>query len=281
MEASQAISFPSRSLGRRRNKRGENMISNPTIKTLMNHRSIRKYTDEIPSKEMIETIVKAGQQAAFAGQLGSVIISREKEKHPFGAPLYFIVCVDIHRMQKVMEKRNWKIVSSDAAMLLFGVQDACYMAQNLVIAAESLGLGTCYLGFVPFMANKLIQKYELPKKVLPLVGISVGYPAEDPPVRPRYPLNFSCYEGKYPEFSDEQIERAMKQMDEGYLAQDYYNGGKLMIKLENNREETFDRKTYSWTEHISRKWGQWLNDPEELREVLNKYGFEFKRNKRR
>ncbi len=253
------------------------MISNPTIKTLMNHRSIRKYADKIPSNEMIETIVKAGQQAAFAGQLGSLILSREKDKHPFCAPLYFIVCVDIHRMQKVMEKRNWKMVSSDAAMLLFGVQDACYLAQNLVIAAESLGLGTCYLGFVPFMAEKLIEKYKLPKKVLPLVGITVGYPAETPPVRPRYPLDFSCFEGKYPEFSDEQIERAMKQMDEGYLAQDYYKGGKLMIKLENNREETFDGKTYSWTEHISRKWGQWLHNPEELKGVLNKYGFEFKK----
>ncbi|MCK4979145.1 MAG: nitroreductase family protein, partial [Candidatus Delongbacteria bacterium] len=62
------------------------MITNPTIETLMNHRSIREYTDEIPSEEMIETIVKAGQQAAFAGQLGSVILSRKKDKHPFGAP---------------------------------------------------------------------------------------------------------------------------------------------------------------------------------------------------
>ena len=257
--------------------KGENMISNPTIKTLMNHRSIRKYTDEIPSDEMIETIVKAGQQAAFAGQLGSLILSREKEKHPFGAPLYFIICVDIHRMQKVMEKRNWEMVSSDAAMLLFGVQDACYLAQNLVIAAESLGLGTCYLGFVPFMVDKLIKKYKLPPKVFPMVGISVGYPAENPPVRPRYPLDFSCFEGRYPEFFDEQIERAMKKMDEGYLDQDYYQGGKLIINLEDEREETFDGKTYSWTEHISRKWGQWLNDPEELREVLNKYGFKFKK----
>ena len=74
------------------------MLTNPTIETLMNHRSIRQYTDEIPSNEMIEAIVKAGQQAAFAGQLGSLILSREKTKHPFGAPLYFLVCVDIHRM---------------------------------------------------------------------------------------------------------------------------------------------------------------------------------------
>ena len=253
------------------------MITNPTIETLMNHRSIREYTDEIPSEEVIETIVKAGQQAAFAGQLGSMILSRKKDKHTFGAPLYFIICVDIHRMQKVMEKRNWKMTSSDAAMLLFGMQDASYMAQNLVVAAESLGLGTCYLGFVPFMAEKLILEYDLPKKVFPMVGISVGYPAEDPHVRPRYPFDFACFDGKYPEFTDAQIEKAMKQMDEGYLAQDYYQNGKIMIKLDTEREETFDGKTYSWTEHISRKWGQWLEDTEEIEDVLNKYGFEFKK----
>ncbi len=58
-----------------------------------------------------------------------------------------------------MEKRNWEMVSSDAAMLMFGVQDACYMAQNLVIAAGSMGMGTCYLGFVPFMVDKLIDTF--------------------------------------------------------------------------------------------------------------------------
>ncbi len=247
---------------------------NETINLLMNHRSIRKYTDKVPSDEIIETIVKAGQQAAFAGQLGSLILSRDKKRHPFGSPLYFIVCVDIHRIQKVMEKRGWDLVSSDAAMLLFGMQDACYLAQNLVIAAESLGLGTCYLGFVPFDADKLIEKYDLPPKVFPLVGISVGYPDEKPPVRPRYPLEFSCFDGKYPKFSEVQIKTAMKQMDEGYLAQNYYQNGKLMIKLDSEREETFNGKTYSWTEHISRKWGQWLQDPKEMWEILKKYGFE-------
>ncbi|MBN1327026.1 MAG: nitroreductase family protein, partial [Candidatus Cloacimonetes bacterium] len=195
---------------------------NETIRILMNHRSIRKYTKDVPSEEVIETIVKAGQQAAFAGQLGSLILSRDRSKHPFSAPLYFIACIDIHRMQKVMKKRDWDLVSCDLAMFMFGVQDACYLAQNLVIAAESLGLGTCYLGFVPFNADKLIEKYKLPAKVFPLVGISVGYPAEKPPVRPRYPMDFACYDGEYPKFTDDQISGAMKVMDKGYLAEDYY-----------------------------------------------------------
>ncbi|MCF7859234.1 MAG: nitroreductase family protein [Candidatus Cloacimonetes bacterium] len=250
------------------------MVVNSTIDVLMNHRSIRKYSDEVPGEEIIETIVKAGQQAAFAGQLGSLILSRDRTKHPFTAPLYFIICVDINRMKKVMEKRNWELVSSDAAMLLFGVQDACYLAQNLVIAAESLGLGTCYLGFVPFNADNMIKKYDLPSKVLPLVGLTVGYPSENPPVRPRYPLSFACYEGKYPKFSDAQIETAMQIMDDGYLRQNYYQDGKLMIKLENDSDDPYDAANYSWTEHISRKWGQWLKDPEEFGNMMRKYGFE-------
>ncbi|MEA2104890.1 MAG: hypothetical protein U9P79_09675 [Candidatus Cloacimonadota bacterium] len=87
----------------------------------------------------------------------------------------------------------------------------------------------------------------------------------------------STLENQCPEFSDKQIFQAMEQMDAGYLSQDYYKGGKLMIKLENDLEETFDGKSYSWTEHISRKWGQWLDDPEEFRKLLTKYGFEFKK----
>jgi len=245
---------------------------NETIKLMMQHRSIRAYSKQEPTDEMIETMVKAGMQAAFAGQLGSVILSKDRAKNPFGAPLFFLVCVDLHRMEKVMQARGWELKSSDSAMLLFGMQDASYLAQNLVLAAESMGLGTCYLGFVPFQAEANIKRFDLPPRVFPMVGISVGYPAEDPPVRPRYPLEVACFKEKYPELSAEQISNAMQQMDAGYLAQDYYKAGKLMIKLE-QKAETYDATNYSWTEHISRKWGQWLADEAELKNIMRKYGF--------
>jgi len=254
------------------------MIHNPTIDTLLNHRSIRKFTEENPSEEIIETIVKAGQQAAFAGQLGSLILSRERKKNPFGAPLHFIICVDLHRMEKVMEKRGWKLISSDMSMLLFGIQDASYMAQNIAVAAESLGLGTCYLGFVPFRAENLIKRFSMPKKVFPLVGLAIGFPAEDPPTRPRYPLDFTLFDGKYPDLSEEQINKAMEVMDKGYLEQDYYQDLNAMIKLD-SKEETFTTDDYSWTEHISRKWGQWLDDPEEIMQVFRACGFFEDKNK--
>ncbi|MFO7895662.1 MAG: nitroreductase family protein [Candidatus Cloacimonadales bacterium] len=245
---------------------------NETIKLMMQHRSIRAYSEQVPSDEMIETMVKAGMQAAFAGQLGSVIVSKDRAKNPFAAPLYFIVCVDLHRMEQVMQQRGWELKSTDSAMLLFGMQDASYLAQNLVLAAESLGLGTCYLGFVPFQAEANLKRFDLPPRVFPMVGISVGYPAENPPTRPRYPLEFACFPEKYPRFSAEQIKDASQQMDEGYLAQNYYKDGKLMIQLE-QKTETYDATNYSWTEHISRKWGQWLDDEAELKEIMQKYGF--------
>jgi hypothetical protein len=66
----------------------------------------------------------------------------------------------------------------------------------------------------------------------------------------------------------------MKQMDEGYLAQEYYRKMNAKIPLEaKDRKETFTYADYSWTEHICRKWGQWYPKSKELLEQLEKRGF--------
>jgi len=147
------------------------------------------------------------------------------------------------------------------------------MAQNMVIAAESLGLGTCYIGSVPYYADKIAENFKLPQKVFPLVGLTIGYPAENPPVRPRYPMEFTFFENEYPEFDEETINKAMKEMDEGYLSQDYYKDSNAKIKLIGDRVETFDFDNYSWTEHISRKLGQWGPSPQKILEQFQKRGF--------
>lgn len=226
----------------------------------MARKSIRKFTSQKPSDEVIAEIVKAGQQAPFAGQLCSMILSR-KGKQPMGAPMTFTICVDLHRMEVVMAKRGWKMISSNICMLIFGMQDAAYMAENMVIAAESLGLGSCFLGAAPFVAKSLQKRYKLPKRVFPMVQLVMGYPAEELPPRPRYPMAFACFEEEYSELTDDMIVDAMRVMDEGYLAQDYYKRQHAKIPLERGKKETFTYEDYSWTEHISRKWGQWDQDP--------------------
>ncbi|MEM2336270.1 MAG: nitroreductase family protein [Candidatus Bathyarchaeia archaeon] len=109
-------------------------------------------------------------------------------------------------------------MTNDLALLFFGIQDAALMAENMVIAARSLGLGSCFLGGAVFQAEKIAEEYHLPKRVFPLVQLVMGYPAEDPPPRPRYPIEFTLFEGKYPELTDEMVSEAMRIMDEGYLA---------------------------------------------------------------
>ena len=157
--------------------------------------------------------------------------------------------------------------------MLFGIQDAALMAENMVIAGRSLGLGSCFLGSAPYRADKIAEEYDLPKRVFPLVQLVMGYPAEDPPTRPRYPMEFTLFEDKYPKLDDDTISEAMREMDDGYLAQDYYRNLKARIRLEGDREETFTYDNYSWTEHICRKWGQWYPDPKTLLEQFERRGF--------
>jgi nitroreductase len=248
------------------------MINNPVIDTMLNRKSIRKYKTDMPSDEVIETVVRAGQQAPFASQLCSLLLQRDPEVNPFKAPLLFIVCVDSHRWELIMAERDWEMQCDDALLLLLGMQDAALMAENMVLAAESLGMGSCFLGGIPFHSKELIEGFKLPQRVFPMVGLTMGYPAENPPTRPRYPMEFVLFEDEYPKHEKEVIKKSMKVMDEGYRAQDYYKNLKAMIPLQDAREETFDYTTYGWTEHICRKWGQQLF-PSSFLKHLKRYGF--------
>jgi hypothetical protein len=147
------------------------------------------------------------------------------------------------------------------------------MAQNMVVAAESLGLGTCYLGSAQYRTKAIAEEYNLPKRVFPVVALAAGYPAENPPPRPRYPLEFTLFEDHYPELDEAKVTQAMQAMDEGYLAQDYYRRSNVILPLEEGRKENFTFDNYSWTEHISRKLGQWSLSADELLKQLAARGF--------
>ena len=246
---------------------------NPVVRTMLEHRSVRKYTRRIPSDRVIRTIVRAGQQAPFSYQLYSLLLSRKREKNPFRAPLLFTICVDAHKFERIMAKRGWRTVTNDLTLLMFGIEDASYVAQNMVVAARSLGLESCFLGGVLVNPAQVAKQYKLPKRVYPIVQLAMGYPAEEPATRPRYPLDFVLFEGEYPKLKDRVIKRAMKAMDEGYFAQDYYRKARVMIPLQGKRKETYTFKDYSWTEHISRKLGLWHRSRAVQRKLLTERGF--------
>lgn len=253
---------------------GAAMIENETIRLMMNRKSIRKYKPEMPSAEVIETVVRAGMQAPFASQLYSVVLLKDRKRNAFHAPLQFVICADCHKLRLFMKERGWDMVTNDLTMLLFAVQDASYMAQNMVMASESLGMGSCYLGYAMGMALSLKKKLSLPDKVFPFVMLAMGYPAEDPPARPRYTVDFVMFEGKYPKLTKAETKRAMKAMDQYYLEVGYYRDLRAKIRLTGNRKETFTYDDYTWTEHISRKWGQWDKEIGPMLQNLKACGYD-------
>ena len=250
------------------------MIENTVIQTLMDHRSIRRFTDQTPSEEIVDTIIRAGQQAPFATQCYSLLLSRRRDRNPWRAPLLFTVCVDSHKFELIMAERQWRMVMNDLGFLLLAVQDASFMSQNMVVAGRSLGLGSCFLGGTYYRADRIAEEYELPLRVLPIVQLAMGYPADSPPTRPRYPRDYTVFEDRYPVLQKNLIHRAMDAMDRGYLDQEYYKNANTKIPLTTGRPETYTLENYSWTEHISRNLGQWQQDPSEVIEQLRKRGFD-------
>lgn len=227
----------------------------------MHHRSIRKYTDKKVPDDLIETVVKAGQQAPFTGQMYSVIVCKDEEKKKevaqyFNlvdkAPVFMLFCADFRRLEKFIAAKGRKNQMEEIALLMFGVQDVAYMAQNLVTAAESLGLGTCFLGGAIWV-EELADLFELPERVVPIVGMVLGWPAEDPPVRPRIPTKYVLHAETYHDLTDKDVEEALQVMDAGLIREGYYRKLQAKIPVEEEDSETYD--TYGWGEHVSRKYG--------------------------
>ncbi len=243
----------------------------PLLNQLMNRASVRRYRQEVPTEEIVQAIVRAGQQAPFASQLYSLILSRSG-KNRCRAPLLFTFCVDLHKLDLVMAQRGWQTITNDLSLFILGTVDACLAAENMTIAAGASGLASCFLSIAPQRVESIATECGLPDRVFPLVQLAMGYPDEEPPPRPRYPLEFILFEERYPELTEKQVGRAIQVMDEGYLAQDYYvqHG---MWPLVGGRSETHTLDDYAWSEHISRKWGQRWPSLEEMLGALERCGF--------
>lgn len=251
---------------------------------MLNRRSMRQFLDKPITDEVLEKILKAGFQAPFAAQLCSIIYTRDKDKisqlqrmgvYPTTKVLMLFL-IDLRRLEKIMAQRGHSYDADDTFTLWLGIQDASLVAENIIIAAEALELGSVLLGATPHFAEYLAEMFNIPDRVFPMVGLCLGYPdpAEHTEVRPRFPLEFSTYNDAYHDHSEEDIQACMKIMNEGYLAQNYYIERNAKIPLMKGKD-TIDYDTYSWCEHISRKFcqGGWAKYP--LLATLQKQGFTF------
>lgn len=171
----------------------------PVIEQLLNHHSVRHFAQRPLDEQTIHTLITAAQAAPtshylqayrFLGitepQLKKAIADICGQSHVENNGHLFIVLADLSRPAMLMPEIE---TLGSTENLLVATIDAALAAQNLTIAAESLGLGCCYLGSIRNNTQALIKLLHLPPYVYPLFGIAVGYPENDfATTKPRLPF---------------------------------------------------------------------------------------------
>ncbi|CCF10363.1 oxygen-insensitive NADPH nitroreductase [Pantoea ananatis] len=179
----------------------------PTIDLLCSHRSIRSFTDQKVSAEQREAIIAAAQSASTSSflQCSSIVritdpALRDQLVTLTGgqtwvaeAAEFWVFCADFNRHLQICPDAQL----GRAEQLLLGCVDTALMAQNAMVAAESLGLGGVFIGGIRNNIAQVTELLGLPKFVLPLFGFCLGYPESIPDVKPRIPQSMLVHENRY------------------------------------------------------------------------------------
>ncbi|MCS6843601.1 MAG: nitroreductase family protein [Caldilineales bacterium] len=198
----------------------------PILDVFWQHRTIRFFLRQPIPPEHLDLIIQAGRRAPTdaQGQMFAFIrvtdpVLRDRlatlcndQQHIRDAAEFFVVCLDVHRLRLLVERCGRAFGMGPRISLIYGATDATMVAQNMVVAAEALGYGTCYIGAVQNNTDVIARALALPKGVLPLYGLCIGVPDPEripPYTRPRIPqaLTFmeNCYREPSPEALDEAI----------------------------------------------------------------------------
>lgn len=216
----------------------------PTIDLLRQHRSIRAYSSQPITEQQRIAILSAAQSASTSSfmQCSSIIRITDPQIRAQLAELagpqpwvaqsaeFWVFCADFNRHQQICPQAELGL----AEQLLLGTVDTALMAQNAMVAAESLGLGGVFIGGLRNHPHEVTSLLSLPRFVLPLFGLCLGWPDADPDLKPRLPQSMLVHENSY-QAVDPQV---LAEYDQHIL--DYYQ----------NRDS--QTRSESWSEMIQR-----------------------------
>lgn len=189
------------------------------LELAQSHRSIRSYTSKAIDRQLLDELLLAGLRSSSSGnmQTWSVVVTEDaaqkqrlyrahlEQKMVLEAPIVLTFCADLHRMRAWIGLNGSKQSFDDLLGFLTGALDAVIAAQTICLAAESQGLGICYMGTTWWAADQLIEILDLPQHVFPVTSIVLGHPAESPPLRDRLALETVVHQERYQRWSDEEI----------------------------------------------------------------------------
>ena len=246
---------------------------NDSLKTLLSHRSVRSYLSEPLPPGTLEWLVAAAQSAASSANLQtwSVVAIEDQERkeelcklannqvHVKQAPLFLVWLADLGRLAHVAESRGLPHVALEYLELLVkAIVDASVAAQNATLFAESLGLGTVYIGALRNNTQEVATLLNLPPFVFPVFGLCVGYPNPEvqAAIKPRLPQSAVLHRETY----------KLAEQDEAIA---HYNDIMKEFYIEQKMNVTGD-----WSENSAQRVAtlEYLKGCKDLREVLNNFG---------
>lgn len=213
-------------------------MSESCLDVMLNRRSVQDYTDEDVSQDDLGKILSAALRAPSPGgslstgyrgmQAFSVIVVRDKERRSQlnwmlcegkkesieKAPISLVFCVDLHRINRWAELGGGEPHFRGIGVLWVALRGTYTAAQNAVIAADSLGLGTQYVQEIVWQPYRTLQFFDLPPQVLPVAMLTVGHPAEVPPLAPALPLEAVVHDETYHDPDDEKLIRYFSTKEE-------------------------------------------------------------------
>ncbi len=221
---------------------------NEVITLLQSHRSVRKFTDQTIPQTVLEELIKCGQAAATSSfiQACTVIQVEDKNKRKLlvdlagGQPYvehasrFLVFCADMNRHKLVCDMHNSKMEAGYTEQFITATVDVALFAQNVLTAAQSLGIEGVYIGGIRNNIAEVSDLLELPKLVYPVFGMCLGYPAQDPETKPRLPLSVVL---KTDHYQDDNDTTAISEYDE--QVREYY------------RSRTNGKKETAWSEKIA------------------------------
>ncbi|WP_084589872.1 oxygen-insensitive NADPH nitroreductase [Chelonobacter oris] len=182
-------------------------IQNSTVKTALAHRSIRKFADRPIDEETRQILIECARAASTSNHLQCISIIRVTDKavreqlkhyasdqqYVASAAEFWVFCIDFHRHHRILPQAQ----TDYTEVLMIGCVDSGIMAQNVLLSAESLGLGGVYIGSIRNKIQEVGDLLKLPEHVVPVVGLCLGYPDQDPPLKPRLPSAVLVSENHY------------------------------------------------------------------------------------
>jgi nitroreductase len=229
------------------------------LETIFNHRSIRKYKSLPVPDEVLDQILLAGSRASTTGnmQVYSIIVTKDedlrkqlweahfKQDMVLQAPVHLTFCADFNRFTRWCTQRKAAPGYDNFLSFFTAAIDALLSSQNMVLAAEAHGLGICYLGTATYMADRIVEILDLPRLVVPVTCIVMGYPDEQPALTDRLPMDSIIHKEKYKEYQPEDINRIYKEREECELTQEL-----LVINKKETLAQIFTDNRYTEKDNI-------------------------------